>query len=141
MTGHAQVPYTSGTRGPDATLQPRRWPWRALPSRLPHSPPLVMLGVSPHPRAAPPSAQQRLQPTRTACLGPREETHPLSPGQARRHKMAGGGRPSRPGGGGRGGRRRHRHRQQRGTAMGRKKKGPSGREGRLVVTFDEERRR
>ncbi|NXX25586.1 NOL12 protein, partial [Nicator chloris] len=33
--------------------------------------------------------------------------------------------------------------QQRGTAMGRKKskKGPGGREGRLVVTFDEERRR
>lgn len=40
--------------------------------------------------------------------------------------------------GGRGGRQR-----QRGTAMGRKKnkKGPGGREGRLVVTFDEERRR
>ncbi|KAM6293335.1 nucleolar protein 12 [Porphyrio hochstetteri] len=57
--------------------------------------------------------------------------------------MAGGlgGRPSRPGGGGRGGLRPWRW-QQRVTAMGRKKKkGPGGREGRLVVTFDEQRRR
>lgn len=49
------------------------------------------------------------------------------------------------GGGGQKGRRsggRGGWQQQRGTAMGRKnKKGPGGREGRLVVTFDEERRR
>lgn len=55
--------------------------------------------------------------------------------------------PARTGGGGqrcrRSGGRGGRQQQQRGTAMGRKKnkKGPGGREGRLVVTFDEDRRR
>lgn len=59
-----------------------------------------------------------------------------NPAASRAHRRAGPG----PGGGGRGGQRRRR---QRGTAMSRKKrkKGAGGREGRLVVTFDEERRR